>query len=345
MPSSVQVPLNVGRFHSATFRLLVWCALLCFASSCTRTDEEYVFTYAQEQPDGSLRSESMKFFQRELERRSGGRIKVELYLGGVLGTERELMDLTALGALQGTRGGFFADANPKFNLLTLPFLVADWEQALRLVNSDVMRRINRDARKAGWHIPATGISQGFRAHTNSKRPITHPNDLLGLRMRVPSQDVFIRTAEAFGANPETIAAVDIYQALQTGRVDGQDNPPSNIWDYKIFEVSEYMTITNYATGPDPFFVNLSWYESLPDELKRVFDDVAREAITLSDRLNRAKEAEYIQRLSEKLEVNVVSGDSLMPFREAVEPVYEHYVQRGDFTWQEISAAREAARGE
>ena len=75
----------------------------------------------------------MDYFKRELERRSGGRIKVELYVGGVLGNERELMDLVATGALQGTRGAFFADANPKFNLLTLPFLVSGWDEALRLV--------------------------------------------------------------------------------------------------------------------------------------------------------------------------------------------------------------------
>ena len=154
---------------------------------------------------------------------------------------------------------FFADANPKFNLLTMPFLVDGWDQAMRLVNSEFMQRINEDARNNGWHIPATGISQGFRAHTNNVRPIRSPDDLKGLKMRVPLQDVFVRTALAFGANPQEIPAVEIYQALQTGVVDGQDNPPSNIWDYKVYEVSKYVTITYYATGPDPFLVNLACF--------------------------------------------------------------------------------------
>ena len=85
----------------------------------------------------------------------------------------------------------------------------------------------------------------------------------------------MRTALAFGSNPQAIPAVEIYQALQTGVVDGQDNPPSNIWDYKLHEVSKYVTITNYATGPDPLLVNLRWYESLPGDLRQVFDTVAR----------------------------------------------------------------------
>ena len=163
-------------------------------------------------------------------------------------------------------------------------------------------------------------------------------------MRVPLQDVFVQTALAFGANPQEIPAVEIYQALQTGVVDGQDNPPSNIWDYKVYEVSKYLTITNYATGPDPFLVNLAWYESLPIELQTIFDDVAQEAISVSDELNRKKETDYIEALSKELEVNHVTGSQLDAFREAVEPVYRHYVQRGQITMDEVEQARRAARG-
>ncbi len=303
----------------------------------------HVFTYAQEQPAGSLRGESMVFFQQQLQQRSGGRIRVELYCGGVLGTERDVMDLVATGALQGTRGAFFADANPKYKIMTMPFLVEDWEQAIRLARSPFMGDINRQASDRGWHVPATGISQGFRAHTNSVRPIRRPADLRGLRMRVPAQDVLIRTAIAFGANPVEIPAVEIYQALQTGVVDGQDNPPSNIWDYKIYEVSEYLSVTNYATGPDPLLVNLTWYQSLPEDLQAIFDQVARETMALSDQLYRDQEQEYLSRLADKLQVNYVTGEALQEFREAVRPVYEHYIQQGELTAAEIAAARAAAR--
>ena len=326
--------------------LVGFAVLTLLLTSCARQDDhEFIFTYSHEQPLGSIRSQSMVFFKEELEKRTDGRIQVELFFGGVLGTERELMDLVATGALQGTRGGFFADANPKFNLLTMPFLVDGWDQAMRLVNSNFVSRINEGARENGWHIPATGISQGFRAHTNNVRPIRRPRDLKGLKMRVPLQDVFVRTALAFGANPQEIPAVEIYQALQTGVVDGQDNPPSNIWDYKIYEVSKYLTITNYATGPDPLLVNLAWYESLPPDLQQAFDEVAQEAIALSDKLNREMEAEFIQKLADKLEVNYVTGPDLELFQQAVQPVYQYYIDQGDLSWGEVEQARKAARGE
>jgi tripartite ATP-independent transporter DctP family solute receptor len=330
---------------SRSIKISTLAFLAFILASCGIDEKGVVFTYGNEQPEASLRSQSMIFFKEELEKRTQGKIRVELFFGGALGNERELMDLVATGAIQGTRGGFFADANPKFNLFTLPFLVEDWDQAIRLVNSAFTQGVNREAASRGFHVPATGISQGFRAHTNTKRPIRSPQDLRGLKMRVPSQEVYVQTARAFGANPQEIPYMEVYQALQTGVVDGQDNAPSNIWDFKVHEVSKYLTISNYATGPDPFMVNLSWYQSLPEDLKKVFDEVAREAMALSDRLNREKEGEFLAQLSKTLEVNTLSGDALDPFREAVKPVYQHFVDKGEFSFEDIDAARRAARGE
>ena len=327
------------------FTLSVLALCLVGGLSCRQNSGAIVFKYGNEQPEAALRSQSMLFFKEELEKRTQGRMQVELFFGGVLGNERELMDLVATGALQGTRGWFFADANPKFNLFTLPFLVDNWDQALRLVNSDFTKSVNAGARERGFHIPATGISQGFRAHTNNKRPIRSPEDLKGLKMRVPSQEVYVETARAFGANPQEIPYIEVYQALQTGVVDGQDNAPSNIWDFKVHEVSKYLTISNYATGPDPLMVNLTWFDSLPEDLQRIFNEVAVETLALSDRENRSKEQEFISMLSAKLEVNTLSEAELEPFRKAVEPVYQHFVDKGEFTRDDISAARKAARGE
>ena len=316
-----------------------------FLGGCGSSSQQIVFKYGNEQPEAALRSQSMLFFKKELEKRSEGRIRVELFFGGVLGNERELMDLVATGAFQGTRGGFFADANPKFNLFTLPFLVEDWDQAIRLMNSPFMAAVNKGARERGFHIPATGVSQGFRAHTNNKHPIRSPEDLKGLKMRVPSQEVYVQTAKAFGANPQEIPYIEVYQALQTGVVDGQDNAPANIWDFKVHEVSKYLTISNYATGPDPFMVNLSWFESLPEDLQTLFDEVAVETLALSDQMNREKEAEFIERLAEEMTVNTLSGEALEPFRAALEPVYDYFVNKGEFSRDDIAAARAAARGE
>ena len=133
------------------YKGILFFSLALLAVSCGKQDSvEFVFRYSNEQPKDALRSQSMIFFKEQLEERSNGRIKVDLFFGGVLGNERELMDFVLTGVLQGTRGGFFADANPKFMLFTLPFLVDDWDQAQRLVQSDFTRKINEGARAVSY---------------------------------------------------------------------------------------------------------------------------------------------------------------------------------------------------
>ncbi|UCH09042.1 MAG: TRAP transporter substrate-binding protein [Fidelibacterota bacterium] len=284
----------------------------------------------------------MVFFKEEVEKRTNGRIKVELYFSAVLGTEFEVQDMVATRALQGTRGGGFIHANKKYYIFMLPFLVEDWDQAVKLITSEFTRKINEEAKVNGYHIPACGISQGFRAHTNSVRPIEMPADLKGLKMRVPQQEVFVINARTLGINPQELPYSEVYMALKTGVVDGQDNAVSNIWDYKVYEVQKYLTISRYATGPDPFMVNLEWYNSLPDDLKEIFDKVAMETMRYSDQLNREKEAEYIKLLSEKLQTNFVTPENREKFRKATKPVYQYFVDKGYFTWDDINQARASA---
>lgn len=326
------------RFLFGTWFICLSCADVCAQSP-------YLFRYAHSQPEPHPRSVSMQFFERELEQRSGARIEVDVYFSGVLGTERELMDMVTTGALQGTRGAFFADANPRYTIFMMPFLVQDWEQARRLMYSNFTSEINAGAAANGFHIPASGISQGFRAHTNNVRPIASPDDLRGLKMRVPPQEVYLLTAQAFGSNPQDIPYSEAYQAIRTGVVDGQDNAPSNIWDYKVHEVQKYLTITNYATGPDPMIVNLAWYERLPPDLQEVFDQVSVETIRFSDDMNQQSEQDYIARLSQVLETTIVDAQGLEEFAELASPVYEHFIDEGVFSRDDVDRARRIARGD
>ena len=320
----------------------IFVAVLLVA--CGEQNDNYLFRYGHSQSAAATRSESMRFFASELQARSDGRIAVENFFSGVLGSEREMMDMVATGVLQGTRGGLFADANPKYAIFMLPFLVEDWDQAERLVNSSLTNELNAGARDNGFHVPATGISQGFRAHTNNVRPIHTPADIAGLKMRVPPQQVYVLTAQVFGASPQEMPASEIYGALRTGVLDGQDNPPANIWDYHIYEVQEYMTVTYYSTGPDPFIVDLSWYNNLPEDLQRIFDDVAEETMRYSDELNRTAEQDMLQRLEAELQVNYLSAEELRPFQELAANVYAKFIEQGVLSDEDIQRARRIAQG-
>jgi len=309
------------------------------------TAADFVMKYGISQPKGSDRAASMEYFEKELEKRSNGRIDVQNYFGAVLGNEREMMDMVATGALQGTRGGMFTDANPKFVIFMMPFLVNGWEQATRLVQSDWAMEIAKDARKNGYHIPAIGVSNGFRAWSNNIRPINSAADFKGLRIRVPQQEVYQLSMKAFGANPIAMAYSDVYQSLQMNVIDGQDNAPSNIYDYKIYEQQKYVTISNYATGPDPFMVNLAWFNTLPPDLQALHDEVAREAMQYLDKLQQQHEGEFILKLAQNVDsLNYVKADALSDFRKRVKSVYAHFIKRGDFTQADLDAAMAVAAG-
>lgn len=328
------------QLHAAAAIALALCA-----PSCANNQQTHLFRYANAQPAQHPRSLSMVYFEEILEERTGGRIDVDNHFGGSLGTERELMDMVALNVLQGTRGGLFIDLSPKYMIYLLPFLMEDWDQALRLVNSDFAASINLEGRRHGYHVPACGISQGFRAHTTSVRPIREPEDFEGLKLRVPPHEPNVILTSLLGANPQEIPFTEVYQAARTGVIDGQDNALSNIWETRVYEVQEYLSLSNYMAGPDPFIVNLAWYESLPRDLQVVFDAAARDAIAFSDRMNRESEEEYLGKLSEVLETNRIEGTALARFRKAAEPLYQILVSKGYFSWNDIEAAQRAARGD
>jgi tripartite ATP-independent transporter DctP family solute receptor len=305
--------------------------------------QTYLFKFAHAQPPTHPRHKSMEFFKEKLESASQGRIKVELYPGGVLGKESELMDMVKVGTVQGTRGGLFERANKKYLLYTLPFFFSDIEQTKKLFRSSFGEKLNQGARTNGFYVPATGAAGGFRQFTNNTKPIMTPDDMKGLKMRTPPIDSIIRTMGALGASPQQVPYTETYMALKTKVVDGQENPCSNMVEMKFYEVQKYLTEVNYQIHPDAFFVNLAWYEGLPADLKTIFTDSAKATIVRSDDIWLASEKDYFKFLSEKLKTNSISPENHKMFVGKVKPVWEHYVKEGYFSQAEIDEALAVAR--
>ena len=307
-------------------------------------EKTYLFKYHNSQSPKHPRTKSMFLFKDIIEQASNGRIKVEIYHSGVLGKEAEILDMVKLGTLQGCRGGLFERANKKFLLYTLPFLFEDAEQVLKVIRSPFGDKVNRDALKNGFHIPATGVAGGFRNITSNVKPIKTPGDLKGLKMRTPPIDMTIKTFKAIGASPQQVAYTETYMALKTGVVDAQENPFSNTVDMKFYEVQKYLSVVNWQLHPDPFYVNPAWYNSLPDDLKAVFDAVARVTLIYSDTIWLNSENGYYLFLKGKLQANTIPKENRKLFVEKVKPVWQGYVDDGFFTWNDINKAIAIAQG-
>ena len=312
--------------------------LLAGGPSMVSAKEPYVFKYANTQSEHHPRSKSMVFFKNTVEKASQGKIQVELYFSGVLGKEAEVLDMVKLGTVQGCRGGLFERANKKYLMYTLPFMFEDADKVVAVMRSDLGKSINKGAMANGFYIPATGVAGGMRNITCSKRPIQTVADLKGIKMRTPPIDVTIRTFKALGGSPQQVAYTETYMALKTGVVDGQENPFSNAVDMKFYEAQKYLSVVNWQVHPDPFYVNPAWYNSLPDDLKAVFDAAAEATMIYSDTIWLNSEQNYFNILKDKLQVNFIAPEARKQFVDGVKPVWQSYVDEGYFTWDEINQA-------
>jgi TRAP-type transport system periplasmic protein len=326
------------RLTIALFVIVLAASFTLLAGPGTSLAKDYVFKYANTQSENHPRSKSMVFFKDTLEKASNGKIKVELYFSGVLGKEAEVLEMVKLGTVQGSRGGLFERANKKYLMYTLPFLFEDADKVVAVMRSDLGKKINKGAMANGIYIPATGVAGGMRNITCSKRPVASVADLKGLKMRTPPIDVTIRTFKALGANPQQVAYTETYMALKTGVVDGQENPFSNAVDMKFYEAQKYLSVVNWQVHPDPFYVNPGWYNSLPADLKAVFDAVAEATMIYSDTIWLNSEVGYYNILKTKLKVNHMDSANRPGFLSGVKSVWQYYVDKGYFSWDEINEA-------
>ncbi len=299
----------------------------------------YEFKYAATAVEQDPRSQSMLYFEKVLEAKTD-RIVVENYFGGVLGNDGELFDMVKTGDVQGYRGGRYAYANPRFELMTQPFLLSSWDKTIALLKSDLWKSICKEAEAQGFYIPGTAINRGFRCFTNNVKPIEKVEDFKGLKMRIPPGKIYVETAKAFEINAQEVGISELYMALKTGVVDGQDNPLINDWSRKFYEVQKYLSMTNHIINPDPMIVNLEWYESLPADLQEVFNEAVEEHIDWLNNENAKTNEQMIEQLGEHMKINYINEQSLRAFKEKAKKVYRLYIDEGILTQEDFDKVAE-----
>ena len=289
------------------------------------------------------RHKSYLKFKELVEQKTNGGIKVDIFPSGQIGDEEAMVEATKMGTLQGTRGGPFEKMAPEFLTYTLPFLFDSLDGIEKVTMGPIGDRIGQAAEKNGLKVLTTGDAGGFRDITNNKRPILTPDDMQGLKIRTPGIESIIKTMEAFGANPVSIPFGDVYMALKTNVADGQENPPINIESMKIHEVQKYMTVIDYQFHPDPFLVNLKWYNSLSPEYQKILKECAVEAMKYNDQLLKEANQKALDNMKKSMEITVLTPEQRNAFREKVKPVWDYYISKGICTQKDIDEIRNAAK--
>ena len=267
-------------------------------------------------------------FKNELEARTGGEIKVEIYPNGTLGNERETMEQVKAGITQSyiASVGGIAPFYPLIDITSLPFAYSSYEIGCQLYDGPFGQGLAEDIRtKTGIRVLGF-IPQGFFQFTNSKRPIKTPADMKGLKMRTMNNPLHMEFMNSLGAAATPVAWAEIYTALQTGVVDGQHNPITVINLGKIFEVQKYLTLSNHMAGLYVWVINDGWFNALKPEEKTAVQGAAEAAVIAGrgiDRLVTATE-KGLPALAAEMEVYTATPEELEKFRDIAIPAAKKF---------------------
>lgn len=300
--------------------------------------DNYVMKVGHAQPESNVRHLSLVQFKEEVETATHGHITVEIYANSGLGNDDALPEQIKLGAVEAMRGGHFA-LMPELITFTAPFIANNREEVSALLDSDLAKEICASAgEKINGIILDVCDAGGFRQFSNNVRPIKTPADMAGLKMRIaPGMDTIDYTFKALGANTVSIPYGDLYMSLNTGVADGQENPWVNIVAMAFYEVQKYFSEVNYQFHPDPFIVNLDWWNELPEEFQVIVQTAATAMGDYNDQLVDELQGEKKQVVMEYegSEVYVPTAEELAMFVEAVQPVYQQMVEAGICTQEQI----------
>ena len=298
---------------------------------------DFTMVVGHAQPEGNPRFVSMEQFAKDVSEATNGHVTVEVYGNGQLGTEKEMLEQVVAGTIQGMRGGQF-DFSPRLLMFTLPFLTQTRAQVTALLQSDLAKSVCAEAEaETGTVIINLFDAGGYRQFSNSKHPITKPDDLKGLKMRTNGMKTIDMTFQALGATTTTIPYSDLYMGLKTGVADGQENPWVNVQGMKFYEVQQYFTEVNYQFHPDPFYVNATWWNSLPEEYRTIISDCATKMGEYNDQLiDENSEAAKQAIIDAGCEIYEPTDEEIAAFQEAVQGVYDQCVEEGICTADELA---------
>lgn len=300
----------------------------------------YVCRIANGLPNEQPRAIAMKWMAGELTKRSNGRIKAKYYGNGVLGKDTEIFQYTTVGSVQVFKGAGWEVLSGKLSLWSVPFMFNSYEELSYFNKSDFVKSIAKEASKNGIYIPGINFL-GFRNIQTVKKVIKEPDDLKGLKMRTPGQPMIIEFYKACGAHPVSTSINEVYNALSTNTVDGACNMSSGNYGYKIHEVAQNFTWINYAAGPDPLMVSMNWYKSLPDDLQKLFDQVALESNDKCEQMTMKEETNFSQKIADA-SINVVKVIDDPALRsewiQKTAHIKDKFIKEGLFTQADLDAA-------
>ena len=308
--------------------LTLWGAVGC----SERSSPDVVWRFALEETRGSVQDRYAQAFKRRVEQSSAGRIRVEVYPYGTLGTSDQITELLYNGSLQIAMAspGHLGKLMPEVQVLLLHFLFSADEEVNRRVLSSaaVIEPMNRLYAEKGFHLLGM-FSEGWQVWTTNRK-VLQPRDFVGLKFRVMTSPLLLAAYEAYGASATPLPYSDVYSGLQLRMIDGQVNPIFAIEEMSFHEVTSVLTFAKQAPFISSAVCNAEFYRGLSAQergwLDRAVQETDREIFEVQRELNK-KRLEAILKDRPEMVVVRLNHDQRESFRLASQPVRELYVEQ------------------
>lgn len=290
------------------------------------------------------RAKGAQLFADEIAEKTNGAVTAELYPSGQLGGDADLINSLALDS--GTVDIIISDAAnfgtyvPEMGISALPFLFSDFDDAWAFMDSEIQAAAEAKLLDLNMRVLAH-YCNGFRCVTNSNGPVESVDDMKGMLIRTPENPVLMATMTALGANPQPLAFNELYQALQQGTYDAQENPIPVIYNNKLYEVQDYLSVTNHSYAGMCFTIAESTWNKLTAEQREIVAAAALNGAAHDRDLNKQMTNDLVAILeAEGMQINY---PDLTPFKEATASVLTDNAETyGDLLTQ--LADWQAARG-
>ncbi|MGP4061061.1 TRAP transporter substrate-binding protein [Halobacillus sp. H74] len=313
----------------AVFMLVVGCSQSPASSEdggSNGSDEQYTIKFAHVVSSSTAKGQAAEKFGELIEERTDGQIKVEIYPDSQLGADREITEQMQSGSIQMNAPftGVLPSFVKQFEIFDLPYLFPDKDVAYNSMHGELGDILNEKLSEQG--LRALGYwDGGFKHFTNSSHPVESPEDLDGLKMRASQSPLLISQFQALNAGGVSIDFSELYTALQTKTVDGQENPLSNIVSKKFYEVQDYLTLSGHGYMGYVLLISDNFYKKLPEDLQKTVDEVASEVNEWQWELASSDEEKYMETLEESgIEISEFDEEDKEKFLEKTEKVYEEF---------------------
>ncbi|SDX55649.1 C4-dicarboxylate-binding protein DctP [Aidingimonas halophila] len=286
---------------------------------------EYTFSFAHVLIEDTPNGQAALRFKEEVEEKSDGRIEIDVLPAAQVGGDVEIIEQIQMGLVDigipptATLGNF----EPRMQILDLPFLIDDYDTMVKVLDGEVGREI-LDTLNDDNMYGVNFWGAGFRHMTNNIRPIQGPEDLEAIRMRTMQAPIIISTYENLDANATAMAFTEVYNGLQQGVVEGQENPLANIYTMRFHEVQDYLSLTNHAYHAYAAVINQDSWDSLPEDLQDVMLEAFDNGRDTSRELTLEDEDRILADIEGEIEINEITSEAREAFIEASLPVHEEY---------------------